>query len=204
MKYTQNEVTNACFGLTCSRLYRIHFAENGPTNMHFIAPVWTEPLPEPFRFQSKWYEPTIVRCVALYQLIEEFMAPGWTYDRRKGTYRRAADIEREREERRLEAERWDRERLVKLAVIRKAQEKAERTRVLRKKREWIEKRHEKLVIALRRKRAAIMKREQSAFLVRHLWLMIASPEMDDEVVDKKAEKRRRKKMAKRAREQSDQ
>ena len=132
------------------------------------------------------------------------MAPGRKYDRRKGTYRRAADIEREREERRLEVERWDRERFVKLAVIRKGQEKAEGSRVLRRKREWIEKEHEKLVIALRRKKAVIMKKEQSALMVRHLWLIMASPEMDDEVVDKKAEKRRRKKMTKRAREQNSQ
>ncbi|KAG4411557.1 hypothetical protein IFR04_015316, partial [Cadophora malorum] len=193
MKYIQNPVTNACFGLTCSRLYKIHFAENGPTNMQFIARVWTEPIPESFRFQSVWYEPTIVRCVALYQLIEEFMSPGWTYDRRKGIYRRAEDIVREGEERKVEMERWDRERLVKLAVIRKVQEKAERMSVLRRKREIIEKRCENLVIALRRKKAAIRKKYHSALM---------PSEMDDDAFDKEAEKRKRKKVVKRARKRS--
>jgi len=75
---------------------------------------------------------------------------------------------REGEERRVEMERWDRERLVKLAVVREAQEKAERISVLRRKREIIEKRYEKLVIALRRKKAAIRKKNHSALMVRHV------------------------------------
>ena len=109
---------------------------------------------------------------------------------------------REGEERKVEMERWDRERLVKLAVIRKVQEKAERMSVLRRKREIIEKRCENLVIALRRKKAAIRKKYHSALMVRHVWLMLQPSEMDDDAFDKEAEKRKRKKVVKRARKRS--
>ncbi|KAL5320346.1 hypothetical protein ACEPPN_011147 [Leptodophora sp. 'Broadleaf-Isolate-01'] len=177
MKYGQNDVTNTCLGLTCSRLYTMHFAENGPTDMRLISPVWTETITQTWNSETLFFKPTRIQCVALYQMIEDFMAPGWIYDRRGGTYRRAEVMAIENERRRLEIERHDRDREKRLVILRASQEKAARMNVLKRKRDIIEKKQ-------------LRARAQQP-----------PPKIaeSDPAINKKAAKAKRKKAAKRAR-----
>ncbi|PVH69980.1 hypothetical protein DL98DRAFT_621213 [Cadophora sp. DSE1049] len=94
------------------------------------------------------------------------------------------------------------ERLVKLAGIRKAEEKAARMRVLRRKREVIEKKHENLVKALKSKKEAIEMKHEFMAMVRVSWEISNLREVEEVVDNKKAAKRKRKKMAKRARKRN--
>ncbi|EKD20642.1 uncharacterized protein L3040_006367 [Drepanopeziza brunnea f. sp. 'multigermtubi'] len=101
MHFTQNRAANTCLGLTCSALWTVHFARNGPSRLDEISPIWVENIDSDWDSARAWFRPSTIRCYALHKLIREFMGPGMVYDRHRGLFRKTGVM---REEARREAE----------------------------------------------------------------------------------------------------